>query len=216
MALIVDAEVVRKRMAASSVEEVVRAIETAIESGTVHLEGVLGTPFARATVVDTFHVQWTMEFSGRKTQQLQLSAGLLASDPSSIVVAASLAALADSPTQLLGELDVLVDREKGLVTIERDLSGMYVRVSYEAGFTQLASGEVAVYQGVPAWLQEAGVVAAYLQAEMNPSIRAYVAQSLDGGPSPGTIASQLDAVIARHLRYAPIALSPIHTTRVEA
>ena len=224
MAMIVSIDRVRTRWSASNSTDVRNAIQGAIEAGTLELEGLCSSPFALATVIDTFFVR-TMDMYGwgptRRTKQLLLSRGFLTGAPSAVRASADPIDLANGNGDDLVALNnwYLDNLESGVGTIENyDATGLYVRVTYQAGFvlggdgdTEDTYGMSGVYLNCPDWLIEAGVHAATIQAEMNAALRALLKGSIEEGPSGTTLRTQLTSILATHSRYSPLAVKPFRT-----
>lgn len=128
----------------------------------------LGTELVALTYTDFFTYSIAKYRAGFVPAIFRLTAGFI--DPDTLVLRESSdgSALVDSAGgEVVDPSYYRVDPTKGTFTLLRDVTEGYgtLTATYEAGFAE--SGGVA--KGTPAWLQQAGVLAAAKLLQMNPS-----------------------------------------------
>jgi len=97
---------------------------------------------------------------------------------------------------------VQVDSERGLVRVyDYDLSGMFVEVGYSAGFSESGG----VYDGVPAWLEQAAITRALVSVVQNPTLYS----KDDNPPDVDALWRSLARQLEGKPRYEPLARKPL-------
>jgi hypothetical protein len=151
----VDFDYVKERLSLSSDEEVVNAIESAINATAVFFESYLSTPFKKSTYKDYFQVNktyfWLETVNNRI--RLRLHAAFLLATPAPVLKCAdSLVDITtDTGVEDIPAKDYSLDLGRGVVYLEESYDKKYVSVAYTAGFT--GSGD----SSIPEWLKEACV-----------------------------------------------------------
>ena len=170
------------------------AITAALNSAEPQLAVALNTSFTRDEATDTFWVRKPAIIEGKHHEtEFWLRRGFLSAAPS----------VTGFPI-LDGSL--VVNLEKGTVrdwtTYYRDATLVF---SYTAGFAPDPSNAASYnLTQVPSWLQEAAKLLALARLADSPPITE-AGIKID----VATIKVQLDALLGRHTRYAPMALYPL-------
>lgn len=185
-------------------------LETAVETATQTLIGLLRTEFDLAAVVDDFYVLSTgsIPIGSTYRTRLALSRGFI-SGPVTITFGRSLDALASSPGMVeAGRISV--DRDKGGIVITGpDMRDTFIRVSYVAGFGAEEDDPTTYEQTeLPDWLKEVAVMASLASLDStHPDLRFE-----NGNGAKESAASMTNSVVGRlgsKIRYFPSATHPI-------
>ncbi len=218
MAILVQLEEMRKRLGFSDMEDVNNAIEQALHTSTAVVAGTVRTLFGRVEIEDTFFIKHSHSFGTSASQiHLKLSQGFVdVGEPVAVVLAGSQALLtdADSYTDLIDPDNYVTwDYERGVVRInDYDVEDQYVRVSYTAGFTD-DGGDPPYWDDarVPSWLRQAASVATTLLVNSNPVFGREPRSELE----LQMLQKHLQVLLMKHIRYVPMAWSPIHSSANE-
>lgn len=180
------------------------AVMAALNAADVTLQARIGTPFAPATITDTFYVEEPSVMRGVNVQtEFRLSQGFVQT-VTSAKYADTLAALDSDFTSVLA--DLIVVSEKGVL---RDFTTPYsrnfIRVAYTAGFVA-EEGDATSYKAalVPGWLNEAAQVLALLYLAGHPTLE-QAQIKLD----TKMLRDQYETLVSSKVRYAPAALLPL-------
>jgi hypothetical protein len=196
----------------SDMSDINFAIGSALDAAEATLASALDTDFTAATQVDTFYVKEPPYVDGPAFEtQFRLRHGVVTS-LTSVVYAQSAAGLSD-PTQFVDVTSgVMLHQGKGVVTdIQFKYCRQFVQITYQKGFApDPASGNpptsylLTGVGSVPTWLQEA----ARLQAIFN-MVDLPVLSEAQIKLDKNIINGQLQSIMMRHLRYAPMAVLPL-------
>lgn len=142
MSRVIEVSSVRTRLSLQDDEGINDAISSALDGALARLSSVLATSFDREEHTDVFYLDPAACTSVAGLVGLRLSNGFV-QGPITVVSGDSLAEVLTGGSS---ETVFLLNAEKGHVKVPDALSGKYVRVSYESGFSD---GDEA-----PAWLKE--------------------------------------------------------------
>lgn len=205
---------------------------------TFSLTASLRTEFDRVTHADVFYVResqkdddsiyydrprqgraWTVDgqlryVGDQPRTRLLLSQGFVDSAQAiSIRSAGTIGGLTDSSvfTDLTSAegVDTVIAYEQGGVQVwNADLSGYFVRVEYTAGFDTTAGTDPPLYDQtqVPKWLQRLAQITALMSLTTHPLFTESNKSAEFGAKA---LHAQAQALIAKHVRYAPSALRPL-------
>lgn len=197
---------IREQLGFDDMTDINFAVMMAMNSVEPQLAATLNTEFDRGTFVDTFYVRAPPFRDGQAVEtQFRLRRGLVAS-LTSVLMNNDVTAFADPASTIDVTAVENLHPDKGIV---KDFSThyvrQYVRITYVAGFdpdpvdpTQYLLSEV------PAWLQEAAKLRTLIAiADSAPLSEANI--KLD----TKALTQQLNALLSRHLRYAPLSIMPL-------
>ena len=232
MPLLRSVEEMRERLGFSADNERDEAIEAHLETAVETISDQIRTEIDRADVVDTFFVRFSLRSaagpvnrrpatgrgqgistSGAASTTLLLGLGFVDDGTTVTVVAAGTEnALSDSAlrTDLRSapgtSIDhVTVDYERGVLRVnDYGLDGVYVRVTYKAGFLD-DDGSPAVFEDIPSWLVRANDLEARILTNADP---VFGRDQVDRDQQK-TLENRLSKILLKHARYIPTAEKPI-------
>ncbi len=235
MPLLRSVEEMRERLGFSADNDRDEAIESHLETAVETLSDQIRTEIDRVDVVDTFFVRFSLGsavggYSSRRPSIgrgagiaagaaaqtiLLLSRGFLDSGTTVTVLASgtenglSDSALRTDLRSLPGtSVDaVQVDLERGVLRVsDFALDGVYVRVTYKAGFLD-DDATPAVFQDVPVWLVRAND----LETRILVNSDAVFGRDQVNKDEQNRLEQRLSRIIMKHARYIPLAEKPIHS-----
>jgi hypothetical protein len=219
---------IRDDLGYDNVEDVNKSLASAIRTATESLASRIRDDFTRVTVVDEFYVERSLQSGkGRIVQFFKLGRGMIDSGETINVYAANSArkvndASADSVRVDLQDVAedgdsnyVRFDHERGQMNVsDYDLSGLYVRVEYTAGFTD-DGGNPAVYESTPQWLQELCTLEVSRRLDQMNNFPRATRRTEEERQDTANIEAQLGDIILGHARYMPTAIKPEISTETE-
>lgn len=236
MPLLRSVEETRERLGYSADNDRNEAIESHLETAVETLSDQIRTEIDRADIVDTFFVRASLRSSlsgqgnsrrpaygrglgiasGSAAQtQLLLSRGFLDSAEAITVYAAgtedalSNSALRTDLQQASGtNIDYTqFDYERGILNVsDCGLDGIYVRVTYKAGFLD-DDATPPVFQDVPVWLIRAND----LETRILVNSDAVFGRDSVSSEEQNRLESRLSKIMMKHARYIPTAEKPVHS-----
>lgn len=186
--------------------DITDAVQGALNAAEALLAARLGTEFAYGTFTDTF---WVPEpgftDQGRPITEFRLTRGFVSAVTSaSLVLEVADFAIPDNVTDQLSyltsklELGVLVDYQT-LYSLQ------YLQVAYTAGFQADGTDtDMYVQASVPTWLKQASFLQAKMLLSDSPPVK-----NANIIIDTRTIGAHLQALVAKHVRYTPVALLPL-------
>ena len=234
MPLLRSVEETRERLGYSADNDRNEAIEAHLETAIETISDQIRTEIDRADIVDTFFVRFSLRSAagpvnrrpvtgrgqgittyGAATTTLLLSRGFLDSGTTVTVLAAGTeAGLSDTALRTdlrsapgTGVDHVSVDLERGSLRInDYDLAGVYVRVTYKAGFLD-DDASPAVYQDTPSWLIRAND----LETRILVNSDAVFGRDEVNKDEQDRLELRLSKILLKHSRYVPISEKPVHS-----
>jgi hypothetical protein len=208
--LLASVETIRNALGFDSMTDINAAITAALNSAEPQLAVQLSTNFEQQTVTDVFWAKEPVEktFPHVRTQ-FWFSQGFISSTPtvSAVQLRGGPFEWIDSTSDpfIIADGALVYNLEKGVAT---DWMTPYhhcrVTFTYQAGFPLDDTDESYDLTQVPAWLQEAAKLLTLIRLADSPIItEAGVRIDVP------TIKLQLDSLLAKHTRYAPLALIPL-------
>jgi hypothetical protein len=200
-------EDLRASLGYDAAPDILEAFRAALNAAASLLAGRLRTTFDQAAYIDTFYVGTPLQFGTHDRVDLLLSQGFLLVPPAVTVRSAGTVGDFGTTSEVDMSTYASVSNEVGTVSmLDSGISDRYVRVSYTAGFLKDASTPQQ-YRAtdVPDWLKTASRLQAILHMYDNPVTKV---KELPIGDQT-MLDTQLIAVIDQHIRYRPLALSPV-------
>ena len=234
MPLIRSVESTRDRLGFSADADRDAAFESHLETAVETISDRIRSEITRVDVVDTFFVRFTLRsplgtgwrkrpatsrstgiaIAGSSTTTLLLSRGFVTDIGSGMTIfaAGTEDALDDSAVRSdlksVASIDhTMIEAERGVVKVQDfGLDGVYVRVSYRAGF--LDDGATpAVFTSTPAWLVRAGD----LETRILVNSDSVFGRDKVEKAEQDRLESRLQNILTKHARYIPTAEKPIHS-----
>jgi hypothetical protein len=200
---------IREKLGFDDMTDINFAISMAMDSVEPQLAATLNTEFDRGTFVDTFYVSAPRFRDGQAVEtQFRLRRGLVQS-VTSVLTCADVTAFGDSASVVDVSAVANLSADKGVIKdFKTHYARQYVQVTYVAGFDpDGCSGSPPtryLLSQVPAWLQEATKLRTLLALADSPSL-SEAAIKLD----TEVLATQCNALLSRHIRYAPLSILPL-------
>lgn len=230
MRLVPVQKVLEKLVYSETITDIRTASISALDTTTEALAGELRTEFGAGSFTDIFFVNRSMQLDVSQaharratrlfeteavafTTKLFLSRGFVKATPAVIVASALSRADLDGASATDIASASHVNLERGVVTVtDKNLSGLYVKVTYAAGFDVDSDDEDVYDQGqVPSWLRELAVAHAAIEVSGNPSL--FVGTDDDVFADSKRFAVRLESrtvsVIQSKIRYVPDAVHPL-------
>ena len=234
MRLCTAADVKDRKKSLPNVAAIDATIEDAIDAATHLLEGKLNTFFARASLTHTYRIDMIENPPTGFMNELFLTQGLLQSSP--VVTLKTAFRIEDlvSAEELVKDKDFHVKEEDGIVLLDNfqalrfgaglTISGggllshahsglshfghvhheFFARVTYTSGLTDTAG----LFDNVPAWLNEAAVVATIIILEQQSKVtKTEFGDQLT--PKNETAWHHLRAILDRRSRFFGAAIKPL-------
>jgi hypothetical protein len=198
-----------ERLGFDAMTDITFAVTMAMDAAEPQLAGLLNTDFDRGTFTDTFYVDEPTVIEGQAfATEFRLTRGLIASI-TSVKVAYEYANFTDGSVLLDYTPTVILHSGKGLVKdVANRYSRQYVQIVYVAGFDPDASSPPIVgsysLAEVPDWLQQACKIKTLLGLVDDASLSEAQIKL-----EPKVLQPQLNSLLSKHLRYAPLALLPL-------
>jgi hypothetical protein len=202
------------------IKDVNESLESAIRTATESLASRLRDNFTRATVVDEFYVETSLQSGrGRVVQFFKLSRGNIDSGETiNVYVANSFQKVNDATASSTrtdlqdvngsGDNFVRIDHERGAMNVsDFSMGGLYVRVEYTAGFTT-DGGSPEVYAGIPQWLSELATLEVCRRLDQMNNFPRATRRTEEERQDTANIEAQLGDIILGHARYMPMAVKP--------
>jgi hypothetical protein len=203
--LLVPVVDIREALGFEDMTDINAAAETALNAATSLLESMLDTDFSKATRTDRFYAHEPGVVRGPSVQtQFRLRRGFVQS-VSSVIYADALSNLGLGATSL-DLADLYLDAEKGVLRDDvTAYSRSYLKVTYTAGFDPHPS-DPSQYDPdqIPDWLQQAAKLRAQISLAGQP-----VMESANIKLDVKELTNELNALVGRKRRYAPLALLPL-------
>ena len=217
MPLLISVADLRDATGFGDIEDVNKAMRSAIGVATATLESRLRCDFARVTVVDEHFVQASLRsgFSGPSKTALKLGQGMVDSGETIQVYAASTAANLDDSSKRTdlqaiqsGSSTISVVRfnyDSGEMFInDYSLNNCYIRTTYTAGMVS-DGGDPEVYLAVPDWLQQACVLETGRRMDAMNVFPRTTRRTEEERQDTENIEKQLNDLLLGHARYMPMA-----------
>lgn len=147
---IIDIALVRDRLALINQTEVNSVLTSALVGAEQYAKSFLRTGLDELTYSDLFYVDSNVHQATDGMYALMLTNGFVRTDETVAIVNADTIATVDASTSATPVL--LTQAEKGILFVDPDMVGKYLKVTYSAGFRKVAG--VTVFAEVPDWLQE--------------------------------------------------------------
>lgn len=208
------------------------AIESHLDTAVETISDRIRSELTRVDVVDTFFVRFTLRspigtggrkrpatsrntgiaIAGSSTTQFLLSRGFVAASDITVFAAGTEDALDD--TSLRTDLEsvssvdhTMVEHERGVLRVQDfGLDGVYVRVTYRAGF--LDDGATpSVFADTPEWLVRAND----LETRILVNSDSVFGRDKVEKDEQDRLESRLSSILLKHARYIPTAEKPIHS-----
>lgn len=199
--LLLPIEDLRSRTGFDDIPDVNAAFSSALSAATSTLSQELRTAFTSGSYTDLFFVDSVFKMGATIRVPLLLKRGFV----SGVTTATCASLRADLVTGADISSYLLLDSERGMVTVlDYDVSGMYVSITYNAGFAADDSNSEIYEQGsVPTWLKDAASLQALITIDTaNPTLR----REDKGGGDVDVMRSQLETLLTSRKRYLPQAL----------
>ena len=203
LALVSD---LREQLGFDDMTDINFAITMALNGAEPQIAALLNTDFPQGTFTDTFYVERPpFQSGGAVSTEFRLRNGLVSALASvvwnPIVTGFSVPASNVDVTSV-----VQLHQDKGIVKdFTTRYRRVYVQITYTAGFA-VDGGNPASYllSSVPVWLQEAAKLRALLDLADSPAL-SEANIKLD----TQLLGAQFQALLSRHLRYAPVSVLPL-------
>jgi hypothetical protein len=211
---------IRADLGYDDIRDVNESLESALRTATESLASRLRDDFTRATVVDEFYVETSLQSGkGRVVQFFKLCRGNVDSGETiNVYVANSFQKVNDATAASVrvdlqdvngsGSNFVRFNHEKGEMNIsDYAMGGLYCRVEYTAGFLT-DGGNPAVYQGTPQWLKELATLEVSRRLDQMNNFPRATRRTEEERQDTANIEAQLGDIILGHARYMPMAIKP--------
>lgn len=211
---LVPVSTIRNALGYDNLTDIVTAIKAGLDTADVGLAASLRTTFEEQARVDYFHVKASFQPATdvRQTSFLLKQGFVQASPAYTMKAAPTRAGLAETSAVNLRDVTnfgdlTSMDTERGVVIVDGyDLTGLYVKVGYTAGFGADADEEDLYDQTeVPTWLQEMAKVSSMIDVVTNPSLFG----EDETKPNTKVLTNKLGLMITDHVRYEPLARKPL-------
>lgn len=187
---------IRARLKLPEDTEVEATITSAISAGDPALSVRLQTVFDPASYVDVYNLNVDRVVPCDGFVRLRTTAGFIQEDSLLLFCGATFSE-ASAKTTSIPLTDVIVNLEKGWVSVPEEYLGQYVACVYDAGFDSVSN--------VPSWLQEAATCHAIVTLSIH--------QMDDKNPelttTLKTLQDQITMILDGHLRSNVTALKPL-------
>ena len=214
------------------------AIESHLDIAVETISDRIRTEITRVDVIDTFFVRFTLRsplgtggrkrpatsrntgiaIAGASTTVFLLSRGFVAAAPAVTIFAAGTEEALDDTAQRTDLTSVvsidhtLIEMERGVLRVQDfGLDGVYVRVSYRAGFLDDGASPL-VFTGTPEWLVRAGDLETRILVNSDAIFGRDDIVGARGQNEQDRLESRLSNILLKHARYIPTAEKPIHSS----
>lgn len=204
--LLASVSEIRDQLGFDNMTDINAAIGLALDAAEPQLAAILNTEFGQGSFVDTFWVRSPPFRDGPAVEtEFRLQRGLVQS-LTSVIYAYQICNFTDPSSYLTSTSTAVLSADKGVVTdYQTHYMRQYVQISYTAGFAPDPDTQYSyLLSSVPRWLQDAAKLRALLSLADSP-ILSEANIKLD----KQMLQTQFNALMSRHLRYAPRALLPL-------
>jgi len=204
--LLASVAAIRQKLGFDDMTDINFAIATALDAAESQLASRLETEFDQGTFIDSFYVREPPYLSGPAMEtQFKLRRGLV-TQLTSIKYADLPANLADSTQAIDVTAAGQLHPDKGVIhDFQTPYFRKYVQVAYQAGFAADPANDASyLLSTVPDWLQQAATLNCLIGMADEP-----VLSEAQVKLNTKVLGMQYDALLNRHLRYAPSSVLPL-------
>jgi hypothetical protein len=197
---------VRSQLGFDDMTDINAAITMAMDAAEAQLAAILNTEFDKNSFVDTYFVREPPFRDGPAVEtEFRLQRGMVQS-LTQVVYAYQISDLSNSSAYTDTTSVSVLAADKGVVTdYQTHFMRQYVQISYTAGFDPDPSNTISyLLSEVPDWLQNAAKLRTMLSLADSP-----VLTEANIKLDKLMLQTQFNALVSRHLRYAPRALLPL-------